>query len=180
MIKGYNSKANQYKGVHKMISKTWQGYEISKSVRGSRFPVYVKSIYKGKVKWTTDYTHAKHYTEATAKKLDKQIDEDIRAGKLAHMDILSDGEAQPEVEPVKESLAEEFANKAKSINCREFFWNDDVMVIDEAMSHMLDCIAICSNSEYESDLIALEYYKKEYIRLAEVRADAVKEWFAVW
>ena len=56
----------------------------------------------------------------------------------------------------------------------------EVKDIDKAMNHMLDCIAICSKSEYESDKVALEYCKSEYIRLAEVRAKAAKEWLAIW
>lgn len=73
-----------------MISKTWRGYEISKRVRGHKFPVYVKSIYKGEITWTTDYTYAKHYTEKTAKRIDATIDRDIRDGKFTDKDILAD------------------------------------------------------------------------------------------
>ena len=153
-----------------MISKTWQGYYISKRRKGTEFKLYVKSIYKGEITWTTDYTYAKHYTEKTAKRLDAEIDEGIRNGEFDN-DILADNEV-PEV-------VEEVAEEQKS-EAREFFWNDEVKDIDEAMNHMLDCIAICSKSEYESDKVALEYCKSEYIRLAEVRAKAAKEWLAVW
>ena len=155
-----------------MIHKTWQGYMISKNRKGTRFPVYVKSIYKGKITWTTDYTYAKWYTEKTAKRLDAEIDEGIRNGEFDN-DILADSDIQevPEVEEVV---------KEQKPEAKEFFWNDEVKDIDEAMSHMLDCIAICSKSEYESDKVALEYCKSEYIRLAEVRAKAAKEWLAVW
>lgn len=152
-----------------MISKTWQGYEISKRRRGTEFKLYVKSIYKGKITWTTDYTHAKHYTEKTAKRLDAEIDEGIRNGEFDN-DILADSEVQEVPEVVEEQKPE----------AKEFFWNDEVKDIDKAMNHMLDCIAICSKSEYESDKVALEYCKSEYIRLAEVRAKAAKEWLAVW
>ena len=86
-----------------MISKTWQGYEISRRRKGTEFKLYVKSIYKGKITWTTDYTHAKHYTEKTAKRLDAEIDEGIRNGEFDN-DILADSEVQelPEVEEVVE------------------------------------------------------------------------------
>ena len=73
-----------------MINKTWQGYEISKQRKGSRFPVYVKSIYRGKITWTTDHLYARHYTETAAKRIDKEIDEDIRAGVFQDHDILPD------------------------------------------------------------------------------------------
>ena len=73
-----------------MIKRTWQGYEISKRRKGTRFPVYVRSIYKGEIKWTVDYTHAKHYSEKTAKRLDAEIDQAIRDGKVANKDILAD------------------------------------------------------------------------------------------
>ena len=152
-----------------MISKTWQGYEISKRRRGTEFKLYVKSIYKGKITWTTDYTYAKHYTEKTAKRLDAEIDEGIRNGEFDN-DILADSEVQ-------EVAVEQ---KPEEIETKEFFWNDEIKDIDEAMNHMLDCIAICSKSEYESDKVALEYCKSEYIRLTEVRAKAAKEWLAVW
>ena len=49
---------------------------------------------------------------------------------------------------------------------KEFFWSDDIKSIDEAINHILDCIAICSGSEYESDRIALEHFKAEYKRLS--------------
>ena len=155
-----------------MISKTWQGYYISKRRKGTEFKLYVKSIYKGKITWTTDYTYAKHYTEKTAMRLDAEIDEGIRNGEFDN-DILADSEVQEVPEVVEEQKSEE-------IETKEFFWNDEVKDIDEAMNHMLDCIAICSKSEYESDKVALEYCKNEYIRLAEVRAKAAKEWLAVW
>lgn len=73
-----------------MISRTWQGYEIKKYVKGSRFPVYVKSIYRGRVTWTADYLYAKHYTETAAKRINKKIDDDIRAGVFQDHDILPD------------------------------------------------------------------------------------------
>lgn len=155
-----------------MIHKTWQGYEISKRRKGTEFKLYVKSIYKGKITWTTDYTHAKHYTEKTAKRLDAEIDEGIRNGEFDN-DILADSDIQevPEVEEV----AEEQKPEAK-----EFFWNDEVKDIDKAMNHMLDCIASYTGSENENGQDALKYFKSEYIRLGEVRAKAAKEWLAVW
>ena len=88
-----------------MISKTWQGYAISKNRKGTRFPVYVKSIYKGKITWTTDYTYAKWYTEKTAKRLDAEIDEGIRNGEFDN-DIIADSEVQ-EVPEVVEGAIEE-------------------------------------------------------------------------
>ena len=88
-----------------MISKTWQGYEISKRRKGTEFKLYVKSIYKGKITWTTDYTHAKHYTEKTAKRLDAEIDEGIRNGEFDN-DILADSEVQEVPEVVEEQKLE--------------------------------------------------------------------------
>ena len=156
-----------------MISKTWQGYYISKRVKNSEFHHYVKSIYKGEITWTTDYTYAKHYSEKTAKRLDAEIEESLLNGTCNNEFIIADSEVQEAPEVVEEQKPEE-------IETKEFFWNDEVKDIDEAMNHMLDCIAICSKSEYESDKVALEYCKSEYIRLAEVRAKAAKEWLAVW
>lgn len=63
---------------------------------------------------------------------------------------------------------------------REFYTNDEIKAIDEAMNHMLDCIAICSGSKYESNKVALQYCKDEYIRLEGVRAKAMKDWLDVW
>ena len=85
-----------------MISKTWQGYYISKRRKGTEFKLYVKSIYKGKITWTTDYTYAKHYTEKTAMRLDAEIDEGIRNGEFDN-DILADSEVQEVPEVVEES-----------------------------------------------------------------------------
>lgn len=75
-----------------MISKTFRGYEISKRRKGTRFPVYVQSIYKGEIKWTTDYTYAKHYSEKTAKRIDAEIDKAINSGKLADQGIIADAQ----------------------------------------------------------------------------------------
>jgi len=55
------------------ICETWKGYEISREKPGHNFPVYVKSIRKGKVTWTTDYTYAAHYSLKTATKHDNNI-----------------------------------------------------------------------------------------------------------
>lgn len=91
-----------------MITKTWQGYYISKKRPGTEFKLYVKSIYKGKITWTTDYTYAKHYTEKTAKRIDAEIDEDIRNGKFADKDILADDmvHEEPEVEETSAEIEE--------------------------------------------------------------------------
>lgn len=155
-----------------MISKTFQGYAISKRIRGSEFSLYVKSIYRGKITWTTDYLYAKHYTEKTAKRLDAEIDEGIRNGEFDN-NILADSEVQevPETKEVVEKQKPE---------AREFFWNDEVKDIDKAMNHMLECIARYTGSEDENGQDALAYFKSEYIRLGEVRAKAAKEWLAVW
>ena len=88
-----------------MISKTWQGYYISKRRKGTEFKLYVKSIYRGEITWTTDYTYAKRYTEKTATRLDAEIDEGIRNGEFDN-DILADSEVQ-EVPEVVEEVAEE-------------------------------------------------------------------------
>lgn len=72
-------------------------------------------------------------------------------------------------------------NEMRGINGeRAFFWSDEIKGIDAAIQHTLDCIAICSDSEYESDKVALGHFKAEYDRLAEVRAEAVKNWLAIW
>ena len=88
-----------------MINKTWQGYTVSKRCKSEPFPVYIKSIYKGEITWTVDYTYAKHYTEETAKRLDAEIEEGIRNGELGN-DILADSEVQ-EASEVVEEVAEE-------------------------------------------------------------------------
>ena len=154
-----------------MITKTWQGYTISKNRKGTRFPIYVKSIYRGVITWTTDYTYAKRYTEKTSKRLDAEIDEGIRNGEF-DSDILADSEVQEVPEVVEE--------QKPGAETKEFFWNDEVKEIDKAMNHMLDCIARYTGSEDENGQDALTYFKSEYIRLAEVRAKAAKEWLAVW
>lgn len=89
-----------------MISKTWQGYTVSKRCKSEPFPVYVKSIYKGEITWTVDYTHAKHYTEKTAKRLDAEIDEGIRNGEF-DIDIIADSEVQEIPEVVEETIKEQ-------------------------------------------------------------------------
>lgn len=63
---------------------------------------------------------------------------------------------------------------------REFFWSDEIKDIDAAIQHTLNCIAICSGSEYESDRIALEHFKAEYDRLTNRRAEVAKDWLAIW
>ena len=73
-----------------MVTKTFRGYEISKRRKGSKWKLYVKSIYGGEVTWTLDYTYAKHYTERTARKIDAEIDEAIKSGKFADKSILAD------------------------------------------------------------------------------------------
>lgn len=93
-----------------MISKTWQGYCISKNRKGSRWKLYVKSIYKGKITWTTDYTYAKWYTEKTAKRLDAEIDEGIRNGKFDN-GILADSEVIEEPEVIEEVVEEKERNR---------------------------------------------------------------------
>ena len=154
-----------------MINKTWQGYTISKRCGNEPFPVYVKSIYRGKITWTVDYTYAKHYTETAAKRIDAEIDEGIRNGEFAGKCLIADSEVQ---EVVEEQQPE------TEVRTKEFFWNDEVEDIDKAMNHMLDCIARYTGSEDENGQDALKYFKSEYIRLAEVRAEAAKEWLAVW
>lgn len=44
-----------------MIHKTWRGYEVSH--KSGYQKLYVRSVYKGVVKWTLDYTHAGHYSD---------------------------------------------------------------------------------------------------------------------
>ena len=73
-----------------MINKTWQGYTISKRVQNSNFPVYIKSIYRDEITWTTDYLYAKHYTEKAAKRIDARIDENILNGTFTDKDIIAD------------------------------------------------------------------------------------------
>lgn len=75
-----------------MITRTWKGYTISKKYKNHKFPVYVMSIYKGKINWTTDYAHAKHYTEKTAKRINAEIDRGIREGKFVGEDFVEDKE----------------------------------------------------------------------------------------
>lgn len=49
----------------KMI-KTWLGYEVCYTKNGQK--LYIRSVRNGKINAVTDYTHAGHFTEATAKK----------------------------------------------------------------------------------------------------------------
>ena len=63
---------------------------------------------------------------------------------------------------------------------RKFFWSDEIKDIDAAIQHTLDCIAVCSDSEYESDKVALGYFKAEYDRLTDRRAKVAKDWLAIW
>ena len=94
-----------------MISKTWQGYYISKRVRNSEFHHYVKSIYKGEITWTTDYTYAKHYSEKTAKRLDAEIEESLLNGTCNNEFIIADSEVESEPETAKESEDKTMDNK---------------------------------------------------------------------
>lgn len=89
-----------------MINKTWQGYYISKRVRNSEFHHYVKSIYKGEITWTTDYTYAKHYSEKTAKRLDAEIEESLLNGTCNNEFIIADSEVQEVPEVVEEQKPE--------------------------------------------------------------------------
>ena len=63
---------------------------------------------------------------------------------------------------------------------RKFFWSDEIKDIDAAIQHTLDCIAVCSDSEYESDKVALGYFKAEYDRLTDRRTKVAKDWLAIW
>ena len=57
--------------VTAMIIRTWQGYEVCHK-RGYQ-KLYLKSVRKGVVKWTLDYTFAGHYSEKTARMHDESI-----------------------------------------------------------------------------------------------------------
>ena len=90
-----------------MINKTWQGYYISKRARDSEFHHYVKSIYKGEITWTTDYTYAKHYSEKTAKRLDVEIEESLLNGTCNNEFIIADSEVENEPETVEDTESED-------------------------------------------------------------------------
>lgn len=99
-----------------MIDKTWQGYYISKRIKGSEFSLYVKSIYKGKITWTTDRTYAKWYTEATAKRIDDEIEEALLNGTFPNERIIADAMIKDEPEVIEEPTAEAKAMDNKTIN----------------------------------------------------------------
>lgn len=61
-----------------MIHKTWRGYEVSH--KSGYQKLYVRSVYKGVVKWTLDYTHAGHYSEKTARMHDENIRNKVYKG----------------------------------------------------------------------------------------------------
>ena len=48
------------------IEKTWRGYEVS--YYKGKIKLYIRTVRNGKINAVTDYTHAGHFTEATAKK----------------------------------------------------------------------------------------------------------------
>lgn len=50
------------------LDYTHHGYMIKKPNPNGKFFLYVSGYYKGKYKWTTDHTYAKHYSLETAKK----------------------------------------------------------------------------------------------------------------
>lgn len=75
-----------------MISRTWQGYQIKKYRKGTKFPLYVRKVYRGEITWTTDYLFGKFYSEATAKRLDAEIDDRIKKGEFADMHLIADTE----------------------------------------------------------------------------------------
>lgn len=50
------------------LDYTYRGYMIRKPNPHGKFYLYVSGYYKGKYKWTTDFTYAKHYSLKTAKK----------------------------------------------------------------------------------------------------------------
>lgn len=53
-----------------MIYSTWRGWQVQKKDKDGR-DLWLSKVYKGQAEWVTDYTHAKSFTEATAKKHDK-------------------------------------------------------------------------------------------------------------
>lgn len=56
------------------INKTFQGYEIQLNKPNQR-PLYLKSIYKGKPQYTTDYLYSKKYkTESCVKRVIKALE----------------------------------------------------------------------------------------------------------
>lgn len=50
------------------LEHTYCGYSIKKPNPHGKFYLYVSNYYKGKYKWTTDYTYAKYFSLKTATK----------------------------------------------------------------------------------------------------------------
>lgn len=59
----------------RMVIKMYGGYAIMK--KEYYYTLYVTSVYKGNVKWSLDYTHAKMYKSA---KRAHEIDDNITIG----------------------------------------------------------------------------------------------------
>ena len=49
------------------LYQTWNGFKIRKD-DGSKFGLYLQSVYKGNYIWTTDYFYGRAFSEKTAKK----------------------------------------------------------------------------------------------------------------
>ena len=56
------------------IYKTFRGYEIQINREGSRWPLCVRSVYKGVANVNLDYVHAKAYTKKTAERIARQLE----------------------------------------------------------------------------------------------------------
>lgn len=85
-----------------MINETWRGYYISKRIKNSEFSLYVKSIYRGKITWTTDYTYARRYAEKTAKRIDDEIEEALLNDTFGNDRIIPDAMVKDEPRFIEE------------------------------------------------------------------------------
>ena len=56
------------------MRKTWQGYEIY-YINESGQKLYIRSVRNGKINASLDYTHARGFSEATAKRYIKGIED---------------------------------------------------------------------------------------------------------
>jgi len=57
------------------VCRTHSGWHVTQTRNGEKFPVYLKTVYKSRGKWISDYTYAKTYkTEKSARDTIRKIE----------------------------------------------------------------------------------------------------------
>ena len=58
-----------------------------------------------------------------------------------------------------------------------FFKSDTINALELEMNRMLK---LMGESHYEGDNVAVQYFKSEYKRLAEIHRKEIEDWLAIW